>query len=115
MLKHDYLNPSCNHKIVNTLLFVPPMLSGSCATMQRVWAICVLPILNSPKASVMDMVGILPVQYNGKLLFEVSSHSLILYKFKFNKFKKKIPPKALLLISLVRTLYQSEKKQTSQK
>ena len=42
----------------------------------------------------MDMVGILPVQYNGKLLFEASSHSLILYKFKFNKFKKKIPPKS---------------------
>ena len=70
------------------------MLGESCATTQRVWAICVLPVLNSPKASVMDMVGILPVQYNGKLLFEVSSHSLILYKFKFNKFKKKIPPKS---------------------
>ena len=84
------MNPSCNHKIVNTLPFVPPMLGGSCATTQRVWAICVLPVLNS----VMDMVGIPPVRYNGKLLFEASSHSLILYKFKFNKFKKKIPPKS---------------------
>ena len=50
-----------------TLPFAPPMLRGSCAATQSVWQICVLPVRNSPKISVMACVSMPPAWQFGKV------------------------------------------------